>query len=114
MWGGVHGDWAAAEAGASRKERLGHVLKCITVTKLERPHRPRQHHRLTTGGTIEKTYDESDGSLRNVGSVLTHILDGLRLVDLSFRHVRVMSKDSLDMTDADRDAILSAVQEALP
>ena len=68
---------------------------------------------LTTGGTIEKTYDETDGSLSNVGSVLEKILRGLRLHDLQVRHVRVMSKDSLDMTDDDRQTILAAVREAL-
>ncbi len=68
---------------------------------------------LTTGGTIEKSYDESDGSLRNVGSVLEEIVGGLRLDDLTFRHGSIMSKDSLDMTDADRRAILAAVREAL-
>ena len=69
---------------------------------------------LTTGGTIEKTYNETDGSLRNADSVLDHILRNLRLHDLQIRHVRVMSKDSLDMTDADRAEILAAVREALP
>lgn len=68
---------------------------------------------LTTGGTIEKTYDEADGSLRNVGSVLQEILRRLRLTGLEIRHVPVMSKDSRDMTDEDRDAILAAVREAL-
>ena len=29
---------------------------------------------FTTGGTIEKTYDETDGSVRNVKSVLDDIL----------------------------------------
>lgn len=69
---------------------------------------------LTTGGTIEKTFNESDGSLRNVGSVLEHILSRLRLNDVTTSHIRVMSKDSLEMTDADRDTILAAVREALP
>jgi L-asparaginase len=68
---------------------------------------------LTTGGTIEKTYDETDGSLRNVRSVLEVILDGLRLPDLVFSHVPVMKKDSLDMTAEDRDTILRAVETAL-
>ena len=68
---------------------------------------------LTTGGTIEKTYDETDGSLGNVGSVLEKILRGLRLHDLQVRHVRVMSKDSLDITDNDRQVILAAAREAL-
>lgn len=68
---------------------------------------------LTTGGTIEKTYDESDGSLRNVRSVLADILGRMRLPTLEVRQVHVMSKDSLEMTDDDRDEILRAVREAL-
>ncbi len=68
---------------------------------------------LTTGGTIEKTYNEADGSLRNERPGLEQIMRGLRLHDVDWRQVRVMSKDSLDMTDADRLAILAAVREAL-
>ncbi len=68
---------------------------------------------LTTGGTIEKTYDETDGSLRNVHSVLEVILDALRLPKLETNHVPVMSKDSLEMTAEDRDTILEAVRDAL-
>lgn len=68
---------------------------------------------LTTGGTIEKTYNEADGSLRNNGSVLDEILGGLRLPMVVTRPVGVMSKDSLEMTDADRGKILAAVREAL-
>jgi L-asparaginase len=69
---------------------------------------------LTTGGTIEKTYDETDGSLRNAGSVLDIVLHHLRLPGLVLRQVQVMSKDSLDMTDDDRRTILEAVRAALP
>jgi L-asparaginase len=68
---------------------------------------------LTTGGTIDKTFDERDGSLRNAGSVLDNILSRMRLPDLSWRHVSIMSKDSLDMTADDRRTILTAVREAL-
>ena len=68
---------------------------------------------LTTGGTIEKVYNEADGSLRNSGSGLDQILGELRLFGLHWRHVPVMSKDSLEMTDRDRQLILSAVREAL-
>lgn len=68
---------------------------------------------LTTGGTIEKTYNEADGSLRNVGSGMDEILRGLRLYNMDLRHVAVMSKDSLEMTDADRRQILAAVRTAL-
>lgn len=68
---------------------------------------------LTTGGTIEKKYHETDGSLRNVGSVLQNVLLHLRMPLLTWRHVAVMSKDSLDMTQEDRLIILAAVREAL-
>jgi L-asparaginase len=68
---------------------------------------------LTTGGTIDKTYDEHEESLRNVRSVLDEILESLRLPDLAIRHVAVMSIDSRDMTEDDRRLILQAVREAL-
>ncbi|MEE8170525.1 MAG: asparaginase [Phycisphaerae bacterium] len=68
---------------------------------------------LTTGGTIEKVFHEADGTLRNVGSVLENVLGALRLSGLAIRHVRVMSKDSLDMTDDDRRQVLQSVREAL-
>jgi len=69
---------------------------------------------LTTGGTIDKTYNEFDGSLQNARSVLEVLLGQLRLPDLFIRHVVVMSKDSLDMTADDRQVILAAVRHALP
>lgn len=68
---------------------------------------------LTTGGTIEKKYQETDGSLRNVGSVLHDVLMHMRMPLLEWRHVPVMSKDSLDLTNEDRIVILNAVREAL-
>ena len=67
---------------------------------------------LTTGGTIEKTYDETDGLLRNVSSALDEILTALRLPDLSINHVRLMNKDSLEMTETDRQRILRAVHNS--
>jgi L-asparaginase len=69
---------------------------------------------LTTGGTIEKTYSESDGTLANVGSVLQYILRSLRHPHLDIRHIPVMSKDSRDMDDSDRETILYAVKAAMP
>ena len=63
---------------------------------------------LTTGGTIDKTYDELQGSLRNQNSILDVILDELRTPDLFIRHVDVMHKDSLDMTAEDRRIIAKA------
>jgi L-asparaginase len=69
---------------------------------------------LTTGGTIDKTYDEFQGSLRNSHTVLDVILDRLRLPDLFIRHVEVMHKDSLEMTEEDRETIARAVCDAAP
>ena len=69
---------------------------------------------LTTGGTIDKTYDEFQGSLRNVHTILDFILGTLRLPDLFVRHVEVMHKDSLDMTEEDREIIAKAVCDAAP
>lgn len=68
---------------------------------------------LSTGGTIEKTYDETDGSLRNVKSVLEDILLRLRVSDLEIRLTNLMSKDSLYLTDEDRAIIVAAVKYSL-
>jgi len=69
---------------------------------------------LTTGGTIDKTYDEFQGTLRNSHTVIDVILDSLRIPDLFIRHVEVMHKDSLDMTEEDRGIITKAVCDAAP
>ncbi len=69
---------------------------------------------LTTGGTIDKTYNEFDGSLKNTRSVLDTILGSLRLPDVFIRLEAVMSKDSLDMSEDDRKLIVNAVRTALP
>lgn len=68
---------------------------------------------LTTGGTIEKTYHEIDGTLMNERSNVPHLIEGLRLPDLDIRYEHLFSKDSLDMTDADRALVLEAVERHL-
>jgi len=68
---------------------------------------------LTTGGTIDKTYNEADGTLANVGSVLHHIVNSLRHYERQLRQIPVMSKDSLEMDEKDRRTILYAVRAAL-
>ncbi|MFW5652947.1 MAG: asparaginase domain-containing protein [Planctomycetota bacterium] len=60
---------------------------------------------LSTGGTIEKTYNESDGTLGNQRSVLDIMLASLVLHGVVIDRVAVMNKDSLDMTAADHDQI---------
>lgn len=65
---------------------------------------------LTTGGTIEKTYNERDGSLRNYHTILPKMLATLRLPDLEVTYEQVVFKDSLEMTDEDRECILEATR----
>jgi L-asparaginase len=65
---------------------------------------------ITTGGTIEKTYDEQTGELANRRSIVRRMLDELRLEETAVSVFELMSKDSLDMTGADRDRILEAVR----
>ncbi len=66
---------------------------------------------VTTGGTIAKTYDESDGSLKNRRPVIETLVQALRLPDLDIDAHDLMQKDSLELTDADRKRILAAVRE---
>jgi L-asparaginase len=68
---------------------------------------------LTTGGTIEKTYNERDGTLKNYHTIVPAILRGLRLVDLEVTYKQVVFKDSLEMTEQDRERILVATKKAL-
>jgi L-asparaginase len=67
---------------------------------------------ITTGGTIEKTYDEASGQLLNRGSIVRRMLRRLRLEDTAVRINELMSKDSLHLTDADRARIVEAVHVA--
>ena len=60
---------------------------------------------LSTGGTIEKTYNESDGTITNQLSVLEIMLAGLVLRGVRIERVPVMNKDSLHMTDEDHERI---------
>lgn len=67
---------------------------------------------ITTGGTIEKTYDEQTGELANRRSIVRRMLSELRLEQTEVTVLELMSKDSLEMTEVDRDRIVDAVREA--
>lgn len=67
---------------------------------------------ITTGGTIEKTYDEQTGELSNRRSVVRRMLRRLRLEDTAVSVIELLSKDSLHMTDDDRAAIVEACRAA--
>ena len=65
---------------------------------------------ISTGGTIEKTYDELSGVLANQVSVLDVMLASLELRGVEVRRVQLMNKDSLDMTAEDHDLIAESVE----
>lgn len=63
---------------------------------------------ISTGGTIEKTYDEFTGELANRVSVLDVMLNMLVLEGVSLTRIALMNKDSLEMTAEDHTAIAEA------
>ena len=65
---------------------------------------------ITTGGTIEKTYDEREGSLENREvEIRNRIHAKLRLPATRLHIRRLMAKDSLQMTAADRRLVVDAL-----
>jgi L-asparaginase len=65
---------------------------------------------ISTGGTIEKTYDELGGVLANNVNVLDLLLASLDLHGVAIDRVPLMNKDSLDMTEADHDLIADTAE----
>ena len=68
---------------------------------------------ITTGGTIEKVYQENTGSVQNLENKIARYLRLLRLPDLQVEASSLMNKDSLEMTATDREVILEAVKQKL-
>src|SRR6266567_7402031 len=68
---------------------------------------------ITTGGTIEKVYSEQTSTVENLDNQIDRYLGRLRLPDCDVSVVPLMNKDSLEMTDADRSAILELVEKML-
>ena len=60
---------------------------------------------ISTGGTIEKTYDELSGVLANQISVLDIMLVSLELRGVEVHRVQLMNKDSLEMSADDHTLI---------
>lgn len=67
---------------------------------------------ITTGGTIEKTYDERAGTLTNRGSIVERMLGRLRLHATNVHTRPLISKDSLELDDEDRELIAKATRAA--
>jgi L-asparaginase len=66
---------------------------------------------VSTGGTIEKTYDELSGVLENRVAVLDVMLASLELRGVELARVRLMNKDSLEMTAEDHTLIARTAGE---
>ena len=66
---------------------------------------------ISTGGTIEKTYDELSGVLANQVSVLDFMLATLEIRGVSIQRVSLMNKDSLEMSDDDHGLIARVAGE---
>jgi L-asparaginase len=68
---------------------------------------------FTTGGTIEKIYDEREGTLQNRESresmIHQMLFSRLRLPYTKIQINSILSKDSLFMTDADRELLLNSI-----
>lgn len=63
---------------------------------------------VSTGGTIEKTYDELEGVLENRRSVLDVMLASMDLEGVEIvERVSLMNKDSLTLNREDHDAIVA-------
>jgi L-asparaginase len=67
-------------------------------------------HFVTTGGTIEKIYSEQTGQVENLTARIDRYLHQLRLPDAQIEVTPLMNKDSLEMTDQDRELVLAVVQ----
>ena len=70
-------------------------------------------HLLTTGGTIEKIYSEQSGQVENLVAKVDRYLHQLRLPDARIEVTPLMNKDSLEMTEEDRELILAAVRSRI-
>lgn len=67
-------------------------------------------HLITTGGTIEKIYSEQTGQVENLIAKIDRYLHQLRLPDAQVDVTPMMNKDSLEMTEEDRELVLDAVK----
>jgi len=66
---------------------------------------------ITTGGTIDKLYFDAKSSFQVGDPQIPELLREANLV-LDLKVTPLLRKDSLDLTDADRDAIRQAVSTA--
>jgi L-asparaginase len=84
-------------------------LNCFLLEQ----HAPFTVHLITTGGTMEKVYSEQTGQVENVSTKVHRYLQQLRLPGVHVDVTPLMNKDSLEMTEEDRELILAVVREKI-
>ena len=90
---------------------MGAYYKCASLRLKKMSNPVRKITILTTGGTIEKTYDEIEGSLYNRETVIKNrIQENLRGPYVKLEVKSLMNKDSLDMDEQDRGIIHKAIK----
>jgi L-asparaginase len=104
MWRPGRSSGPAQRASESLRSRLGDCSRPPRDT-LPLVNGRKRIALVSTGGTIEKTYDELKGALANRVSVLDVMLASLTLEGVEILRVPLMNKDSLDMTPDDHRRI---------
>ena len=67
---------------------------------------------ISTGGTIDKVYDEENGVMKNNGPLIVkNVQSFLRLPYCELNFIDLMSKDSLHMDEHDRQAIADCIRK---
>ncbi|MDD9950961.1 MAG: asparaginase domain-containing protein [Zetaproteobacteria bacterium] len=70
---------------------------------------------VSTGGTIDKAYNEADGRLENrISLIRKNMHQFLRLPSTEIDWMTLMHKDSLAMDTVDRDVIASCIHKNVP
>jgi L-asparaginase len=64
---------------------------------------------LTTGGTLDKVYFDALSEFQVGDAVAPHILTAMN-VNFEFQHKEVCRKDSLELTDQDRQSLKSLIE----
>jgi L-asparaginase/Glu-tRNA(Gln) amidotransferase subunit D len=68
---------------------------------------------ISTGGTIEKTYDEAEGILSNGLTVLDMMLEFMQLDRLELDRISLMNKDSHEFSEEDHLGSVSMHSQVL-
>jgi len=67
---------------------------------------------IMTGGTIAKSYNPAEARLYNFEPKVKELIADLRIDDLELTYIDLLHLDSLEIRDADRDQIASAIISA--